>query len=187
MENIPDSTWYDMSRIEKIRDNAKLTNYEKLEAAFKDIAAQTKGLSCTSHASVLGTAYQMLGFQVYGASGGVKTKDGKTPEQSSGMMGFTKPGYTAHSWIAIEIDGKTEFVVTKQTGTIDGKPFETEVRKIKGTDISVLDDFELDGEIVFFDVNLHSTHGNDFDKCFAVFPKDTTWYTAIGVGDFLGM
>lgn len=179
--------WYDFSRVEIINKNKDLSNYDKMKAVFIDIAQQTKGFNCTSHASVLGAAYEMLGFKVYGASGGVKTKDGK-PSASSAGMGFVKAGYTAHSWIAVEIDGTSNITVHKETGTVNGIPFEYDASVIVcgDEDIDVGNATGLKGEILYFDVNLYSTHGMDFDLCFAVPPKNTTWYTAVGVGDYYG-
>jgi hypothetical protein len=174
-------SWYDFSRIERI-NSMNLSNYEKMRAVFIDIAQQTRGFSCTSHASLLGAAYEMLGFKVYGASGGVRTADGKTPAWSASRMGFVKEGYTAHSWIAVEIDGTSNVALHKEIGTVNGVSYEYEILKIVGEDISIRADSELNGEIIYFDVNLYGTHGMAFDLCLAVPTRNTSWYTAVGVG-----
>lgn len=184
-ENAPGPDWYDFARVEKISGDSSLSNYEKMKAVYLDIAEQTKGFSCTSHTSLLGTAYEMLGFKVYGTSGGVRTKDGKTPAMYEGKMGFVKEGYTHHSWITVEIDGACKIVPVKETGSVNGNPFDYEVNKIEGQDISVGDDIQPKGELLYFDVNLYSTYGMRFESCFAVQPQNTgELYTAVGIGSY---
>ncbi len=186
-EGQPPATWYDFSRVEQIRDDNTLTNYQKMKAVFVDIAQQTKGFSCTSHASLLGAAYEMLGFQVYGAHGGVKAREGYSlEERTGGRMGFGRPGYTNHAWIAVEIDGTPVTATKTGTGTSNDGTWEFTYTTLVtgGEEISLSDDIKLNGEILFFDVNLYSTHGMGFDSCFAVPPQNTTWYYPIAINNY---
>ncbi len=179
--------WYDFSRVEKIRDDNTLTNYEKMKSVFLDVAQQTKGLSCTSHTSVLGAAYEMLGFKVYGAHGGVKARPGYSlEERTGGRMGFGRPGYTTHTWLAVEIDGTPVISTKKGIGSSDGETWEYEYIMLEtgGEEILLSDDLSLNGEILFFDVNLYSTHGMGFESCFAVPPQNTTLYYPISVNTY---
>ncbi len=181
------ATWYDFARVEKIRDDTTLTNYEKMKSVFLDIAQQTKGFSCTSHTSLLGAAYEMLGFQVYGAHGGVKARPGYSlEERTGGRMGFGRPGYTNHTWLAVEIDGTPVITTKTGAGTSNGETWEFEYTALEtgGEEITLSDDVSLDGEIIFFDVNLYSTHGMGFDSCFAVPPQNTDLYYPISVNHY---
>jgi hypothetical protein len=181
------ATWYDFSRVERIRDDNTSTNYQKMKAVFVDIARQTKGFSCTSHTSLLGAAYEMLGFQVYGAHGGVNARAGYSlEERTGGRMGFGRPGYTSHTWLAVEIDGTPVTVKKTGTGTSNGETWEFEYTTLVtgGEEISLSDDIKLNGEILFFDVNLYSTHGMSFEACFAVPPQNTTWYYPISINNY---
>lgn len=183
-EESASARWYDYSRVEKIRDDNTLTNYGKLKAVFLDISQQTKGLSCTSHTSILGAAYEMLGFKVYEVNGGVKARAGYSlEEQTGGRMGFGRPGYTPHTWLAVEIDGTPVITTKKSTGSSNGETLEYEYAALEtgGEEIVLSDNVSLNGEILFFDVNLNSTHGMGFESCFAVPPQNTTLYIAIYV------
>ena len=79
------------SRIQKLADS-KTTNYEKMWAVYNDIAANfNKKKNCVGYAVALKCAFDVVGFKTYCMRGNVTAVGG---------------GWTAHSWVGVEIDGK---------------------------------------------------------------------------------